>query len=268
MTTLHDPTSQLCSQAQFDEPVFGFWMDELDLPIRYWRKHWELAYISQTLKNANLLEPGCKALGFGVGMERLPALFASYGVEVLATDGYIGGAWAQTGQYSSGVEDLLFARICGEDDFRKLVTHRTVDMNDIPNDLRQGAYDFTWSTNSLDHLGTIDKGLDFIENAMDCLKPGGIAIHTTEYNLDSNTHTLAEGSVVLFRDRDIFHIADRLQEKGHEIHLNLERGNGDMDLAVDKPPYNFSDINKQHIRLMIGGYTITSIGLIIKKAAT
>lgn len=266
--SLRNPVSQLCSQAQFEEPVFAFWMDELCIKPRYWRKYWEFAYIAQELKNSNLLEPGRKGLGFGVGIEPLPALFASYGVEVLATDGHTGGEWAETAQYSGGIGDLPFEGICNESEFRQRVTHRPVDMNDIPDDLRRGEFDFTWSTNSLDHLGTIDNGLDFIHASLDCLKPGGTAVHVTEYNLDSDNDTLFNGGVCLFRRRDMLRLVDDLRRNGHSIYITLERGNGDMDLAVDQPPYNFTDQDKPHIRLMIGGYTITSIGLIIKKAAT
>lgn len=264
MPTLDRPISQLCSQSQFDEPTFQNWMNELDAEPHYRRKQWERAYICQALKNAWLLTPGRRGLGFGVGRETLPALFAARGVKVVATDQYFGGEWAKSGQFSAGTFDLPYEGICEARAFRELVTHEPADMNDIPEHLRQGEFDFVWSANSLDHLGTIDTGLAFIHNAMDCLKPGGLAVHTTEFNLDSNDNTI-EGGVTLFRERDILRLADELRKNGHAITLNLERGDGPHDLAVDQPPYEFSDANRIHIRLMIGGYAITSIGLIIRK---
>ena len=38
----------------------------------------------------------------------------------------------------------------------------------------------------------------FIEGAMNLLKPGGIAVHTTEYNVSSNEETIMEGNDVIF----------------------------------------------------------------------
>ena len=56
---------------------------------------------------------------------------------------------------------------------------RAVDMNDIPPDLR--GFDFTWSSCALEHLGTLRAGADFVVEQMTCLRPGGVAVHTTEY---------------------------------------------------------------------------------------
>lgn len=265
VVSLANPISQLCSQAQFEEPVFMEWMGELNLPRRYWRKQWEFAYICQTLANADMLENGRSALGFGVGTEPLPALFASYGVKVVATDQKTGGTWARTGQFSGGIHDLPYESICSANDFYNHVTHQAADMNNIPADLRQGEFDFVWSTNSLDHLGSIENGLAFIEASLDCLKPGGLAIHTTEFNLDSNSDTIKTGEIVLFRECDIKGLAGKLTKAGHGIAVNLERGNDPYDLIVDKPPYDFSNPDSLHIRLIVGGYTITAVGLIIRK---
>jgi hypothetical protein len=69
--------------------------------------------------------------------------------------------------------------------------------------IEHGAYDFLWSSCALEHLGSLDAGLDFVVNAMDLLKPGGTAIHTTEFNLSSDDETLTSGPCVIYRRRDI-----------------------------------------------------------------
>jgi hypothetical protein len=143
-------------------------------------------------------------------------------------------------------------------------------MNHIPDDLR--GYDFTWSTCSFEHCGSLELGLRFLERQMECLRPGGVAVHTTEFNLSSNDDTLAEGPCVIFRLRDIEDVCRRLTEQGHHVEpLDLDPGSDELDRFVDPPPYYESAKEPygriKHLRLSLAGYASTSIGLIIRKAA-
>ena len=54
-----------------------------------------------------------------------------------------------------------------------------VDMNAVPEDLRD--FDFSWSSGAVEHLGTLGAGADFVLAQMDCLRPGGVSVHTTEF---------------------------------------------------------------------------------------
>lgn len=259
--TITNPVSQLCTQSQFDEPVFSKWVEAMGLTFAYHRKLWEFVYIAQALDLAGMLQPGRCGLGFGVGREILPAVFAAHGVSVLATDRPEGGMWVGSGQHSAAYYDLPYAGVCQKEQFGRLVRHELVDMNHIPKHLLDGEWDFVWSANSLDHLGSIAAGLDFIHKSLECLKPGGMAVHTTEFNTDSNDRTLDSGAVVLFREKDIRKLASDLTAAGYAVELNLSRGNGAIDQKIDRPPYN----RNAHIRLDVGGYATTSIGLIIRK---
>lgn len=259
--SLANPVSQLCTQSQFEEPTFQKWLELLKRPFKYRRKYWEFAYIAQALDLAGLLESGRHGLGFGVGREPLPALFASRGVCVLATDHPEGRDWKGVGQYAAGLDDLPYEGICSRDTFSRFVRYEAVDMNYIPSHLRTGEYDFVWSANSLDHLGSIEAGLEFIRDSMECLKPGGTAVHTTEFNTDSDGATLDSGPVVLFRERDMKRLASELTEAGYKVELNLTRGDGPVDLYIDRPPYQ----HDRHIRIEVGGHVTTSIGLVIRK---
>ena len=116
-------------------------------------------------------------------------LQTTYGCEVVATDldpdDTRSKDWQDTDQHASGRVEALNSRgICPSDRFFRQVRYRNVDMNFIPEDLRD--FDFVWSSCALEHIGSLRHGLDFILHAMDCLKPGGWAIHTTEFNLTSN----------------------------------------------------------------------------------
>jgi hypothetical protein len=133
-------------------------------------------------------------------------------------------------------------------------------MTDIPTDLR--GFDFTWSSCSLEHLGTIERGKQFVHDSLNCLKPCGVAVHTTEYNVSSNVNTVDKGVTVLFRRRDIEDIAGRVLRGNHRIELDFALGTGVADDFIDVPPYSYEHF---HIKVAMMNYVTTSIGLIIEK---
>ena len=100
-----------------------------------------------------------------------------------------------------------------------------------------------------------------MENQMDCLRPEGVAVHTTEFNVSSNYKTIARGPLVIFRRRDIEKAAARLRAKGHSIDLDFDSGTSPADLYVDLPPYK----EEPHLKLKLGEFVSTSIGLAVRK---
>ena len=133
-------------------------------------------------------------------------------------------------------------------------------MSAIPADLLE--FDFVWSSCALEHLGSMESGIEFILNSTKCLRRGGVAVHTTEFNLSSNRDTLESKSIVLFRKRDIEELIARLERTGCAVApLNLGIGERLEDGFVDLPPYKAAP----HIKLALGGYITTSIGLIITR---
>jgi hypothetical protein len=104
----------------------------------------------------------------------------------------------------------------------------------------------------------------FIKNSLKTLNPGGIAVHTTEYNVSSDTATVDNNpSFVLFRRQDIERLKAELSSEGHYVWpIDYNAGNGVVDNYVDFPPYSQHDM---HLKLHLGKFTSTSIGLIIKK---
>jgi len=266
-----DLKSKLCTQADCDSDWFTFWLHELKARPHYHRKQWEFAYIAQALWQHGKLKPGLRGVGFGCGVEPLPSLFAKYGATVVATDMDPAGPgskeWAAT--QAGQVGALRNGAICPDNARLMKISLEFVDMNDIPARLH-GQFDFCWSSCALEHLGTLDKGLLFIENSLKTLKPGGVAVHTTEYNLEQEGATLDNWSTVLYQRRHLEPFVARLKTLGYRVApLDLDAGNGILDRYVDIPPFEGTyypqEANWAHLKLCVAGLACTSAGLIITK---
>lgn len=252
-----------CSASDFVHPKFVELCKAMRLPLAFRRKTWEFVYIAHHLSRLNALTPGARGVVFGVGTEPLPALFAALGCEVVATDApsHIAeeGGWKEQ-RWSSEVEKLSNDGICDPELFRERVSYRSVDMNSIPADL--GQFDFCWSACCFEHLGSLQHGLDFVQASVEqCLRPGGIAVHTTEYNLSSNDKTLESPGLSVFRDKDLKQLRSTLMANGHTVsELSVAPDSCYLDQYVDVRPFS-GDL---HLKLELAGFAVTSAGLVIQ----
>jgi hypothetical protein len=253
-----------CSVADVAHPEFARLCSKLGYPLRFHRKFWEWAYIVHHLERLGALLPGKKGLVFGVGEERLPALFAKNGCSIVATDAppEIGerAGWSATAQYSYSVDQLRCSDIIPDNDFKKYVTFKYCDMNVIDKSLRE--FDFNWSSCCFEHLGDLEKGTQFVINSMDTLKPGGVSVHTTEYNLSSNADTIESGATVIYRRRDIESLIQQLRDLGYIVSPFVPAPHTHpIDFHIDAPPYH----HDPHLKLRLANYAATSVGLWIVK---
>ena len=257
-------SAAMCRQDSFRQPYFSYWTARLGDSLRYHRKLWEFVFIAQALWERGVVISGRRGLGFGVGIEPLSAFFASQDVRVTATDLMFEGAaslgWTDTNQHAAGKEALRKPAICPDDLFDRNVEFRECDMNTVPDDLT--GYDFCWSACALEHLGSIEKGLAFIERSVQCLKPGGWAIHTTEFNVTSNFETVDHMETVLFRRRDLEALAERLRAQGHFVApIDWNPGAEPLDRYYDIAPYK----EQPHLKMALSGFGATSIGFIVQR---
>ncbi len=227
-------------------------------------KFWQNAVMVQALSERGVLVEGATGIGFGVGQERLPALFAQQGVKVMATDQDFAtkkaGHWAEH-ELASGTQSLNKLNICDPRKFANNVAYAPMDMKKVPKKYH-GHYNFLWSNCALGHLGSIDEGLRFIEESLQCLVPGGWAVHTTELNILSNDATVTEGNTVIFRLKDINRLQDRLIKQGYKASpLRLQLGSSPMDRRVSLAPQFGNDYSK----IQFNGHLATQIVLIIQK---
>lgn len=251
-----------CSSADFFHPEFHRLCGLMGVGVGYHRKLWEWVFIAHHVMK--VVEIGTRGLGFGVGSEPMAGMFAREGVLVTATDAPheigLASGWDSGDQLASG---LAAIPSLGMDraQFERQVEFRECDMNAICPDLTD--YDFCWSSCALEHLGDLQAGLDFIRNSVATLRPGGVAVHTTEYNLGSNDRTIAEGPCVLYRRRDLDALAAELEAEGHTVEPFVAAPDSSViDGFVDMPPY----VHTPHLKLLYDGFVTTSAGLVIHKA--
>lgn len=266
-------TSRSCRQADIEGPWVRHWCRALGTTPFYHRKLWEDCFILQVLWERGMLQPGRRALGFAVGQEPLPAILASRGVAVLATDIAAEDArardWIDTGQHGAGTDPLFRPHLSDRAEFDRLVAFRSVDMAALPEDLQDGSRDIVWSACAMEHLGSLERGLEFVEAAMRCLRPGGIAVHTTELNLDEAGETLERGNTVLYQRRHLEALADRLAALGHTmLAFDHQPVTGVMDQFVDVPPFEpgripLGPLSPPHLRLSVAGFPATSAGIVV-----
>lgn len=256
---------QACTQAQLESPTFRYWASQLgEMPGMLHRKLWEWCFITQALYERGMLREDHRGLGFAVGNEPLTGLFAKLGSSIVASDVGEGIArkegWVDTNQHANGFAQLNQRGLCPPDKFADRVRFREVDMRAIPEDLR--GFDFLWSSCALEHLGNLQAGVDYVRAAMACLREGGVAVHTTELNCDSDIETVEVGGSVIYRRRDLLELAELLQREGHQVaSFDFDLGMSDADKHVEEPPYQGSP----QLKLRLGPYASTSFGLIVQK---
>jgi hypothetical protein len=257
--------SALCTQESISSEAYQKWAHIFGSKGHMHRKVWEWAFISECLSSSGFLMPGRYGLGFACGTEPLAAIFAAQGAELICTDLATEDAnrkgWSATNQHASSKAKLNERGLCESQKFNKLVTFEFLDMNNIPSSYFN-RFDFNWSSCAFEHLGGIRQGLDFVVNSMETLKPGGIGVHTTEFNVSSDEDTLESEGLSIFRKRDILQLVNQLQGRGYEVaEIDWNYGSSPLDYYADFPPYK----HNPHLKLILSGYVTTSIGLIVRR---
>tara|TARA_B110000879_G_C11179535_1_gene517634 strand:+ start:2083 stop:2913 length:831 start_codon:yes stop_codon:yes gene_type:complete len=245
------------------------------------RKQWEFFVIQHQLHtHLNTFEQK-NGIGFAVGSEILLPYFIKKGAKIIGTDldpnHENSKDWIDTNQHLSNNIDLQ--QIIDKPTFDANFTMDYVDMNNIPAKYLQNMFDFTWSSCALEHLGSIDNGLNFIINSLKCLKSGGIAVHTTEFNLSSEIQHCNHKSSSIYSKFDILNLKNKLEIMGYIVKpIQFDRENNSINNYVDYYPYcSGKDVSlcneimknpkgKAHLNLFLHNkYVSTSVFIVIIK---
>jgi SAM-dependent methyltransferase len=134
-------------------------------------------------------------------------------------------------------------------------------MNRIPDDV--AGFDFCWSSCCFEHLGSLQHGIEFVVDSVErTLRPGGVAVHTTEFNLSSDDDTHETPTLSIYRRRDIETRVATLESSGHSVDPFVVAPDAHvLDHFVDTPPYH----QGLHIKLELEGCVTTSAGIVIRR---
>lgn len=283
-------TSRRARAEDFSADWFKSIIAEMEEPLKMHRKLWEYAAIAKVYLERialpfedNLHErasvavhaitardtkdiqpipptvPRPRVLGFGVGHDPLPAWFAMHSAEVIATDKPAEDTietWKSTGQHAAGKDQLRRLKATTGEEWAR-VTFDPLDMSEDLSGTQQ--FDLTFSCGSFEHIGGLSASLDFFVRQMTCLRPGGVAVHTTEYSIDHNLYDSPD--LCLLRSRDIAILARRLAEQGDLLlPFDSTPGTHPADCYIDPPPYAGNIVTPDEGRLRGTDLSVGSIG--------
>jgi hypothetical protein len=263
--------SKGCTQGDIESRWFRYWCDRLIERPRFHRRLWELCYIMQGLHAAGATKPGGRALCLGDPAQPGPSALASLGADVVIATGQDRPLYGKEDH-----DPLLDARFTDRPTFLSRVRRRQVDLDHLPSDLE--GFDAVWSLGTAGGRGSIAQGQAFVRQAMQALRPGGVAVHVFDYNFADDARTLDNWSHVLFQRRHIEALAEALRADGHEVSpLDFNPGFQEMDRFVDLPPFDTSRTQAfdrlwrdgwqaAHLKVMMDGFIVTSFGVMARKS--
>lgn len=250
-------TSRPSTQADLEANWSRYWSARIRESHAIHRRVWEHAFVLQALEQLGKLQPGTKGLGLAPSGPLL-AYLASRGAEITAID-----------DKAPTAESLFRSDLLERTTFDRNVKLRAADLSALPQDLR--GFDYCWSVGKLQHAGSIAKAMAFVESMVDTLKPGGVAVHTTEFSFAVDDQTIDNWGTVLFQRRHFEEMAERLARKGCKVlPLDFNVGTKPLDRFIDVPPFDIPGANikdwsrdTMHIKVSIDGFPCTSFGLIL-----
>ena len=272
--------SNLCNYEDFLTNDYEEFCNLIGEQKKIHRKQWEFYVIYKKLLEY-LGDFNCKkGLGFAVGQEVIVPLFLNLNADITASDLNPNDsdslAWINSNQHiSNGFDKYVDSGYIKKDILNKC-KFDFINMNNIPSKYLMNEYNFIWSSCALEHLGSLQNGFNYIINSLKCLKKGGIAVHTTEYNFKSNDNTLETSGCVSYRKKDIEWLISEIEKLGYYIEpINFNRNDNIVNNYIDPFPYigstsaiffdvNNYDILKSHINLNIEGHCSTSIYIVIQ----
>lgn len=148
-------------------------------PARFHRKIWEFNHALYGLRQLRRLAPEAEALGVGAGHEEVIYFLANRLKLVVATDLYEDGFLGGEGQADVLEHPAKYAPFPYREDH--LQVRR---MNGLALDAPDLRFDIVFCLSSIEHFGSLDDKQRALGEMFRVLKPGGVAVVTTEVVLN------------------------------------------------------------------------------------
>jgi SAM-dependent methyltransferase len=142
------------------------------------RKAWEWGQCMYGIRALDMLQPGFRALGVGVGYEPISFELSNHLEMVVATDLYEG--WGAGGEGNPDVLDNpdKYASIPYRRDHLRFAR-----MDGTRLEFPENSFDLVWSCSSIEHFGGHEGSSRSMREIERVLKPGGVAAVITEFVL-------------------------------------------------------------------------------------
>lgn len=136
-------------------------------------------------------------------------------------------------------------------------------------------HDSVWSRSILNRCQSIEEAQEFLLASARALRPGGVAVHVFDFNLDSTGPTFLQQGVIP-QQRHIETFRDVLEIEDYAVApLSFDCGRGPLDRYFDVPPFEAAepiaawanDGWPAHLKLSVNGLLVTSYGLTIQRLA-
>lgn len=176
------PLNKVCRVADGGNRLWRRGYDDLGFPASpevFHRKIWEFNQALYGLRSLRRLAPDATALGIGCGHEELMYFLANRIGKVVATDLYEGAYLGGESAADVLAHPAKYAPFHFRED--RLEVRQ---MNALTLQFDAGSFDFAFCLSSLEHFGSEADKLTALREMHRVLKPGGVAVLTTEVVLN------------------------------------------------------------------------------------
>jgi SAM-dependent methyltransferase len=143
-------------------------------------KQWECAMMLRTLTEFGMVREGATLAGIGAGTEETSFVLASKGCVVFPTDRYLEVTpWSDVAPAGMMVRPEQYSAVSYPQG-HVIPVHSDARLLSLPENYFDGVY----SAGSIEHFGSLEAVAAAAEQIGRILKPGGVAVLSTEFRLD------------------------------------------------------------------------------------
>jgi SAM-dependent methyltransferase len=231
------------------------------------RKDWEWALGIIAMRRFGKLNEKSNAIGVGVGREEVLFYLANKLYHIYATDLYDGNNWKNFAPSDFPENPKKYAPFPYKEDALTVLR-----MDGTKLEFPSESFDIAFSFSSIEHFGggkNHSGALRSLREMERVLKPGGLAVITTEYIINDKEHPEFFNKRTIYSD-----LIDKLERLKLVEPLDLRITSKTLDTVIDYPSAVYWDASssddefkKNHplVIIRVGNILVTSLLLILQK---
>jgi SAM-dependent methyltransferase len=153
-----------------------------------YRKGWEWVQTIYGLQHLGMIQPDHRAIGVGAGRECVIFWLGDRLRQVVATDLYGSGDWANVGGREADAAVVENPQnFCPRPIRPETIEFKVMDGTNL-SAYPDATFDFSWSLSSIEHFGSHERAADAVAEMARVVRPGGVVVVATEYLLLEEQH--------------------------------------------------------------------------------